>query len=165
MRNRPAQFFMRGQTFRSSPIPENLRHVPRCRSPDLGCPGHGRRRPGVNHAPVVPQGERRGSHAVPPGAAQRRARRISGTAESHRHKSVRTRHRDRQWTRSAAGLDPLHRRSYVFVFRQENAPAFLGQSPLTASTISWQQAGLLFVVVADVPPGDLAQLRNAFERH
>ena len=53
----------------------------------------------------------------------------------------------------------------VFVFRQESAPKTLGLSPPTVSALSWQDGGLVFVVVADVPPGDLAQLRNAFERH
>jgi anti-sigma factor RsiW len=53
----------------------------------------------------------------------------------------------------------------LFVFRQENAPKFLGQSPPTVSTLSWQHGGLMFVAVADVPPSDLAQLREGFERH
>jgi len=50
----------------------------------------------------------------------------------------------------------------VFVFRQENAPKFLGQSPPSVSTLSWQRDGLTFVAVADIPPADLAQLRDAF---
>ncbi|HEY3052436.1 MAG TPA: hypothetical protein VGK04_03510 [Thermoanaerobaculia bacterium] len=52
----------------------------------------------------------------------------------------------------------------LFVFRQENAPKTLGQSPPAVSTLSWQDGGLTFVAVADVPPGDLAQLRDAFNR-
>jgi len=50
----------------------------------------------------------------------------------------------------------------VFVFRQENAPKNLGSSPPAISTLSWQDDGLLFVAVADVPPSDLAALRDAF---
>jgi len=53
----------------------------------------------------------------------------------------------------------------VFVFPQQSAPKTLGQSPPTVSALSWQDGGLMFVAVADVPPGDLAQLRQAFERH
>jgi anti-sigma factor RsiW len=52
----------------------------------------------------------------------------------------------------------------LFVFRQESAPTTLGQSPPTVSTLSWQDGGIIFVAVADVPPGDLAPLRDAFER-
>jgi len=51
----------------------------------------------------------------------------------------------------------------VFVFRQETAPTTLGQSPTTVSTLSWRDRGLMFVAVADVPPSDLAALRDAFE--
>src|SRR4029077_4383001 len=40
----------------------------------------------------------------------------------------------------------------VFVFRQENAPTTLGQSPPTMSSLSWQDGGLMFVAVAGVPP-------------
>jgi len=50
----------------------------------------------------------------------------------------------------------------LFVFRQENAPKNLGTSPPAVSTLSWRDDGLLFVAVADVPPGDLAALRDAF---
>jgi anti-sigma factor RsiW len=52
----------------------------------------------------------------------------------------------------------------LFVFRRENAPETLGQPPPTVSTLSWQDGGLTFVAVADVPLADLAQLRDAFNR-
>jgi anti-sigma factor RsiW len=52
----------------------------------------------------------------------------------------------------------------LFIFRRESAPATLGPSPPAVSTLSWQDGGLIFVAVADVPPGDLAPLRDAFER-
>jgi len=32
------------------------------------------------------------------------------------------------------------------------------------SALSWQEKGLTFVAVADVPEGDLQQLREAFDR-
>ena len=32
------------------------------------------------------------------------------------------------------------------------------------SALSWDDAGLTFIAVADVPEEDLRQLRNAFER-
>ena len=52
----------------------------------------------------------------------------------------------------------------LFVFRLENAPTNLGPSPPAVSTLSWQDDGLLFVAVADVPSGDLVALRDAFTR-
>jgi anti-sigma factor RsiW len=52
----------------------------------------------------------------------------------------------------------------LFVFRRENAPKTLGQPPPAISTLSWEDDGLTFVAVADVPPADLAQLRDAFNR-
>lgn len=52
----------------------------------------------------------------------------------------------------------------LFVFRNENAPRSLGPSPPTVSTLSWQDGGLTFVAVADVPQGELVQLRQAFSR-
>jgi anti-sigma factor RsiW len=53
----------------------------------------------------------------------------------------------------------------VFVFRDENAPETLGPPPSGVSTLSWSDGGLMFVAVADIPPGDLAQLREAFVHH
>jgi anti-sigma factor RsiW len=52
----------------------------------------------------------------------------------------------------------------VFVFRRENGPKTLGESPPAVSTLSWRNDGLTFVAVADLPPADLAQLSDAFSR-
>ncbi|HEY3257282.1 MAG TPA: hypothetical protein VGJ64_00370 [Gemmatimonadaceae bacterium] len=51
----------------------------------------------------------------------------------------------------------------LFVFRRENGPKMLGQSPPSVSTLSWQDDGPTFVAVADVPAADLARLRDAFD--
>jgi anti-sigma factor RsiW len=52
----------------------------------------------------------------------------------------------------------------LFIFRPQDAPRTLGTSPPSMSALSWQDKGLTFIAVADVPEGDLEQLRNAFER-
>jgi anti-sigma factor RsiW len=52
----------------------------------------------------------------------------------------------------------------LFIFRPQDAPHTLGTPPASISALSWQDKGLAFVAVADVPNGDLQQLRNAFER-
>jgi len=52
----------------------------------------------------------------------------------------------------------------LFVFRPQDAPRSLGTPPPSMSALSWQDKGLTFVAVADVPQGDLEQLRDAFER-
>ncbi|HEV7427126.1 MAG TPA: hypothetical protein VGQ46_12220 [Thermoanaerobaculia bacterium] len=52
----------------------------------------------------------------------------------------------------------------LFMFRPQDAPPTLGTPPPSMSAVSWQDKGLTFVAVADVPEGDLQQLRNAFER-
>ena len=50
----------------------------------------------------------------------------------------------------------------VFVFR--DVPPHLGSRPRAMSTLSWNNGGLEFVAVGDVPEGDLSQLRDAFTR-
>jgi anti-sigma factor RsiW len=52
----------------------------------------------------------------------------------------------------------------LFIFRPTDAPRALGAAPPSTSALSWQDKGLTFIAVADVPEGDLEQLRNAFER-
>ncbi|MGZ7030878.1 MAG: anti-sigma factor family protein [Thermoanaerobaculia bacterium] len=52
----------------------------------------------------------------------------------------------------------------LFVFRQEDAPAHLGQAPAEFSTLSWNDGGLTFVAVGGVTAEDLRQLRAAFHR-
>jgi anti-sigma factor RsiW len=52
----------------------------------------------------------------------------------------------------------------LFIFRPQDAPQILGNPPPSMSALSWQDKGLTFIAVADVPEGDLLQLRNAFAR-
>ena len=52
----------------------------------------------------------------------------------------------------------------LFVFRPQDAPQKLGTPPASMSALSWEDKGLTFVAVADVPESDLQQLRDAFER-
>jgi len=52
----------------------------------------------------------------------------------------------------------------LFIFRPQDAPRALGTPPASMSALSWQDKGLTFIAVADVPDGDLEQLRNAFKR-
>ena len=52
----------------------------------------------------------------------------------------------------------------LFIFRPQDAPRTIGTPPASMSALSWQDKGLTFVAVADVPEGDLEQLRLAFER-
>jgi anti-sigma factor RsiW len=52
----------------------------------------------------------------------------------------------------------------LFILRSQDAPRALGTPPSSISTLTWEDKGLTFVAVADVPEADLQQLRNAFER-
>jgi anti-sigma factor RsiW len=52
----------------------------------------------------------------------------------------------------------------LFIFRPQDAPRTLGTPPSSMSALSWQEKGLTFVAVADVPEGDLEQLREEFEQ-
>ena len=52
----------------------------------------------------------------------------------------------------------------LFILRSQDAPRALGTPPASISTLTWEDNGLTFVAVADVPEADLQQLRNAFER-
>jgi anti-sigma factor RsiW len=52
----------------------------------------------------------------------------------------------------------------LFIFRPQDAPRTLGTPSASMSALSWEDKGLTFIAVADVPQGDLEQLRNAFER-
>ncbi|HEV7574287.1 MAG TPA: hypothetical protein VGQ21_22540 [Thermoanaerobaculia bacterium] len=52
----------------------------------------------------------------------------------------------------------------LFIFRPQDAPHTLGNPPPSMSALSWEDEGLTFVAVADVPEADLQQLRDAFER-
>jgi anti-sigma factor RsiW len=52
----------------------------------------------------------------------------------------------------------------VFVLRPQDAPKTLGTTAHSVSALSWQDQGLTFIAVADTPPADLDQLRNAFHR-
>jgi anti-sigma factor RsiW len=52
----------------------------------------------------------------------------------------------------------------LFIFRPQDAPRTLGTPPPSMTALSWQDKGLTFIAVADVPQGDLQQLREAFER-
>jgi anti-sigma factor RsiW len=52
----------------------------------------------------------------------------------------------------------------VFVLRPQDAPKTLGTAGPSLNALSWQDFGLTFIAVADTPPADLDQLRNAFHR-
>lgn len=52
----------------------------------------------------------------------------------------------------------------VFVFRRETAPKNLGAPSTDVSTLAWEDGGLTFIAVADIPPADLVQMREAFKR-
>jgi anti-sigma factor RsiW len=52
----------------------------------------------------------------------------------------------------------------LFAFRSEDAPRNLGAAPPTVSCLAWQDHGLTFVAVADVPQTDLARLRQLFSQ-
>jgi anti-sigma factor RsiW len=50
----------------------------------------------------------------------------------------------------------------LFILRPQDAPRTLGMPPPSMSALSWEDKGLTFVAVAEVPQADLEQLRNAF---
>ncbi|MCU1245794.1 MAG: putative transrane anti-sigma factor [Acidobacteria bacterium] len=52
----------------------------------------------------------------------------------------------------------------LFVFRAADRPRDLGTPPATVTTAAWEDRGLAFIAVADVPPAELAGLREAFQR-
>jgi anti-sigma factor RsiW len=52
----------------------------------------------------------------------------------------------------------------LFILRPQDAPRTVGSPPASMSALSWEDKGLRFIAVADVPEVDLEQLRNAFER-
>jgi anti-sigma factor RsiW len=52
----------------------------------------------------------------------------------------------------------------LFIFRPQDAPRTLGTAPPSMNALSWQDKGLTFVAVADVPEADLRQLREVFEQ-
>jgi anti-sigma factor RsiW len=52
----------------------------------------------------------------------------------------------------------------LFVFRAADRPRDLGTPPTAVTTAAWEDRGLAFIAVADVPPAELAGLRAAFDR-
>jgi anti-sigma factor RsiW len=52
----------------------------------------------------------------------------------------------------------------LFVFRAADRPRELGTPPAAVTTSAWEDRGLAFIAIADVPPAELAGLRAAFER-
>jgi anti-sigma factor RsiW len=50
----------------------------------------------------------------------------------------------------------------LFVLRATDAPPDPGRPPAAVSTLSWQDGGLAFIAVGDVPAADLAVLREQY---